>query len=90
MSYLPFRDNADLASVDPVDRVMLVGLAEVIDASSSRGLHADNCSQFCDKGEACQYWADTFASSEETLGWLVGQGLLDPQTVLQWLKEHQR
>lgn len=29
------------------------------------------------------------ASTEETLGWLVGQGLLDPQKVWQWLKEHQ-
>jgi hypothetical protein len=88
MSYIPFRDNKDLAGVDPVDRVALVGLSEVIDESSSRSLHADQCSQFCDKGEACQYWRHHMASSEETLGWLVGQGLLDPARVLQWLKEN--
>ena len=88
MSYLAFRDNKDLAAVDPVDRVMLVGLAEVIDESSSHGLHADQCSQSCAAGEDCQYWRHHVASSEETVGWLVGQGLLDPAQVLQWLKEN--
>jgi hypothetical protein len=88
MSYLPYRDNKDLAGIDPVDRAVLVGLSEVIDESSSHGLHADNCSEFCDKGEGCQYWRHHMASSEETLGWLAGQGLLDPARVLQWLKEN--
>ncbi len=88
MSYLPYRDNKDLAGVNPIDRVALVGLSEVIDESSSHGLHADQCSQSCAAGEACQYWQHTYASSEETVGWLASQGLLDPAKVLQWLKEN--
>ncbi len=88
MSYLPYRDNKDLAGIDPVDRAVLVGLSEVIDESSSHGLHADQCSQSCAAGNACQYWRDRAASSEETVGWLAAQGLLDPARVLQWLKEN--
>lgn len=89
MSYLPYRDNPDLATVDPVDRVALVGLAEVIDESSERALHVDQCG--CDRGTECRYYPRLHsARAEEALGWLVGQGLLDPQVVLQWLKEHQR
>lgn len=89
MSYLPYRDNKDLAGVDPVDRVALVGLSEVIDESSSKALHADQCSQSCDKGEKCLYYRHTYASSEETVGWLAAQGLLDPQQVLAWLRRHE-
>jgi hypothetical protein len=88
MSYLPYRDNADLAGVGEITQAALEKLSEHIDKSSSRGLHADQCSQFCDKGEECQYWRHHMASSEETLGWLVAQGLLDPARVLQWLKDN--
>jgi hypothetical protein len=89
MSFVPFRDNPDLATVDPVDRVALVGLAEHVDSSSQRALHADQCG--CNRGENCPHYPRSWeADAEETLGWLVGQGLLDPNAVLAWLKEHQR
>jgi hypothetical protein len=85
MSFLPYRDNPDLAGVGEITQAVLEKLSERIDESSSRGLHADQCSQSCGKGEACQYWRHHMASSEETLGWLVGQGLLDSNAVVQWL-----
>lgn len=88
MSYIAYRDNPDLAGVNEITQAVLDMLSEHIDESSSRGLHGDQCSQFCDKGEACQYWRHHIASSEETLGWLVAQGLLDPNAVAQWLAEH--
>lgn len=83
MSYIPFRDNPDLAGVGGITQLALEKLAVHVDESSRRGLHADQCG--CDKGEACQHWLYTYASSEETLGWLVGQGLLDSNVVVQWL-----
>lgn len=88
MSYLPYRDNPDLATVDPVDRVALVGLAEHIDASAQRALHVDQCA--CDRGEDCPHYPHGYqAHAEEALGWLVGAGLLAPAAVLGWLKKHQ-
>jgi len=88
VSYIPWRDNPDLDGIGVITQGALEQLSEHIDESSSRGLHADNCG--CDKGDTCKYWSLHFALCEETLGWLVGQGLLDPNAVVRWLAENER
>ena len=84
MSYLPYRDNPDLAGVGEVTQTVLENLAEHIDASAQRALHTDQCG--CDRGEDCPHYPHGYqAHAEETLGWLVAEGLLDGNAVVRWL-----
>lgn len=84
MSYIPFRDNPDLAGVGGITQAALEQLSEHIDESATRGLHVDQCN--CDRGEDCPSYAYGYqGGTEEVLGWLVGKGLLDGNAVVQWL-----
>jgi hypothetical protein len=84
VSYIPFRDNPDLAGVGEITQLALEKLTEHIDASSQRGLHTDQCN--CDLGENCSHFPYGYSGgTEEVVGWLVGQGLLDANAVVQWL-----
>jgi len=77
MSYLPFRDNEDLASLpdDAYDRLLPLG--DLIEASHATGLHEDLCN--CIRPDCKtrdQVSAGPRPSTEEVLGWLVAKGLL--------------
>ena len=89
MSYIPFRDNPDLAGVGEITQAALEQLSDRIDESATSGLHVDQCN--CDRGEDCSSWSLGYqGSTEEALGWLVGQGLLDANAVVRWLAENKR
>lgn len=80
MSYLPFEDNPDLANVTKsMDKVLLVALSDIIDESSSRAQHAECCG--CSLGNGCPNYHFHYATSEETVGWLMSQGYLDMDAV---------
>lgn len=75
MSYVPFRDNEDLAGLpdDAYDR--LVPLGDLIEASHNEGYHQSECNcrqPTCNTRE--NHWATP--STEEVLGWLVAKGAL--------------
>jgi hypothetical protein len=77
VSYLPFRDNQDLAGLpdDAYDQLLFLG--DLIDASHATGLHEDLCN--CTKPDCKtldQVSAMPRPSTEEVLGWLVAKGLL--------------
>lgn len=79
MRYYPFRDNPELAGLTDSDEIGIVALSEIIDESSARGNHVNACN--CDKGKRCSSWMYRVASSEETIGWLVAQGLLEMEDI---------
>lgn len=79
MSYYPFRDNPELAGLTDSDETGIVALSEIIDESSTRGNHIDACN--CDKGASCTSWTYHIASSEETIGWLVAQGMVTMEDI---------
>jgi hypothetical protein len=76
MSYNPFSDNPDLASISAGDLIKLEELSEQIDQSSGRGNHRDECGctdpacAILERNVACK-----IASGIETLGWLYAKGM---------------
>lgn len=75
MSYLPFRDNPDLAGIGDAARDRILELSEEIDLSSRKGLHADQCG--CASAPKCGPWNDLHSAySYEVVGWLYAKGLL--------------
>lgn len=77
MSYIPFRDNPDLEGIPKRITPELEALADLIDESSARGNHHDDCG--CDDPGCANLGrnlASHTAGTTETLGWLYAKGLL--------------
>lgn len=77
MSYIPFRDNPDLAGIPEQAAAELEVLSEQIDQSSAIGNHQDACG--CDNPK-CDNLLDNLAchqaQSNEVVGWLFAKGWL--------------
>jgi hypothetical protein len=77
VSYIPFRDNPDLAGISEQVAAELEVLSEQIDESSAIGNHQDACG--CDNPK-CDNLLDNLAchqaQSSEVVGWLFAKGWL--------------
>lgn len=77
MSYIPYRDNPDLACIDKALHARCEELAELIDQSSARSNHHDDCGctdpacKNLERNLACH-----LADSTEAVEWLYAQGML--------------
>lgn len=79
MSYVPFRDNPDLAGLPEGTFDRLVPLADLIEESHGRGIHEDDCA--CTNPN-CPILERAMIRimpppAEVVMGWLVAKGLLN-------------